>query len=281
MRKFLLLILISVIVVQSSLAIGVDDVIPNFIPDAASLEAMINNHKKISRKLTGRFAEEAVNDSVHGESARQEGQYRAVSDSLDRKTRNLDYFVIVLNGVSAGFHTYRTYRSTLEYIEAYVKLVNRYRKEILQKGRVWDTDYKIFDSAEKIVKSVKEETGNVVEDYITLAAVLTGNKVLSDLIKLSIECSTENCIMILDRINDSLDRLHAVVQEEYNKIFLYLGMRLGYYTKAIYQSRDLMDILADSKDFWLDVAQEAWENTKAKKSTKRHFGHGGLIGHSG
>lgn len=278
MRRNLLLFMVAMISCLCSHAkgIGID-----VVPDEASLEAMIANHKSVGKMLQGRLLMEEVNDSLHGESAKQEGGFRAVSDSLDRKTRNLDYFIAIVDGIHTGFHTYRVYNSTLDYLKRYMKLVDEYRSKLLSKGRIWDTDYQIIVSADTIYRNLVRETKNIYKEYGIFLAILTGNKALSSLVNLSVECTTEECINTLNSINDSLDRLHDVVSEEYNRVFFYLGMRLGFYSKDIECSRDLQDILHDCYGYWLEAADEAWEKSKSGSSSTQSLGHGALIGHSG
>lgn len=265
---------IFVLIVLMSLAVSSKAAFNGFIPDAPSLEAMIYHHKVMAAELNLRKVEETVNDSLHGESKTQTGVFRMTSDELDKLYRNFDIINTVIQGAYAGVHTYTTYRDIKKYLDLYKKLIEDYDSKLFRKGYFWNTDVpKIVGNTTDIVKELSQGTSDIYNGYMKLAAMLTTNEAIDKITGTKIECTTANIISILDQINGTLDNMRSEIYKHYSDLYLYLAVRLGYYSKRVYNAKDLNDILHDAFDRWSNVAigQIVYPH--------RNLGYGGLMGH--
>ena len=142
--------------------------------DPASLEAMISNHKKVKAMLELRaLAEEGVR-TYHKKSMKTMEDYASVNKKLDRYRKCFDIIDLILNGTATGFHAYNSFGNCKRNLTAYYKLLDTYRKEILQHGAVWSSDTIILNASQRAVEGVYKGASQLRKSYLELSELVSG-----------------------------------------------------------------------------------------------------------
>lgn len=239
------------------------------VDDAASLEAMIENHKAVRTVLEVRAISELGVYTYHKETTKKITDYREIEQKLDKYKRCFDIVDLILNGTATAFHGVNTYKSIKRNITGYWNLIETYNEKILSHGAVWSSDTLILNTSQRAVKEVEKSVSNLYKSYLDLSLIISGAS----------ECTTANLMVILNSINESMDHIDYTIYHAYLDIHTYMTIRLGYWKKEIFQARTIKEIVKDSYTRWLAAGDEAHNCLQAKKSVSHApLGGGSLLG---
>ena len=241
--------------------------------DPASLEAMIQNHKKVREVLEIRAAAEIGLLKYHKINAQKVNDYRVVSDTLDRYRRCMNIVDLILKTGATAFHTVNASKRVLANIKGYWELVDTYTNKILLHGAVWPTDTIILTTSKKTVEAIEAEAKQLKSSYNDFLLLIGGKNSPKETRVLDLmEC--------LDKINTSIDNIDDCVAAAYTELWGYMTVRMGFWKKEIYRAKSMQEILNGAYGDWVKAQAKAYTCLQEKKSytPKQSLGGGGLLG---
>lgn len=237
--------------------------------DPASLEAMIHNHKTIKAMLEIRFLAEEGVQAYHRKSMKAMEDHAALNKKLDRYRKCFDIIDLILNGTATGFHAYNSFGNCKKNLEAYYKLLETYRKEILFRGAIWTSDTIILHASQRAVEGVYKGASQLWKSYAELSEIVLGVR----------NCTTADLMMILNDVNTSIDEIESSIRKSYMELWAYMTVRMGFWKKEIYMARTIREIAQDALGRWLGSSIKALECLEQRKSFQHApLGGGGIIG---
>lgn len=248
-----------------------------FMPDAASIEAMIGNHKVVGAALDARMVAEIGVRLYHDTLRSEVDDYKKESDELDKYYRCLDIVDLIFKGTATALHHISAYNSIKTEIKGYKDILETYEKEILLKGAVWTSDTTVYFTTKRCIYTVKGEAEDLYGSYAELVAMISG----------AAPCKTADLMRCLTDINDRLNAITDVIRNSHYYLLGYMTMRLGYNKREILGAGDLNDIIRnvcdDAYDHWKKSADIAADKNQKNSSgisvdPKIKMGNGGLIG---
>ena len=241
--------------------------------DPGSLEAMIQNHKKVRGLLEIRLAAEAGLLKYHKINAQKVNDYRVVSDTLDRYRRCMNIVDLILKTGATAFHTVNASKRVTANVTGYWELVDTYTNKILLHGAVWPSDTIILTTSKKTVNAIEEEAKQLMSSYNEFVTLVGGkNSPKESKVLDMMEC--------LDKINTSIDNIDDCIAAAYTELWGYMTVRMGFWKKEIYRAKSMQEILNGAYGDWVKAQAKAYTCLQEKKSytPKQTLGGGGLLG---
>ena len=241
--------------------------------DPGSLEAMIQNHKKVRGLLEIRLAAEAGLLKYHKINAQKVNDYRVVSDTLDRYRRCMNIVDLILKTGATAFHTVNASKRVTANVKGYWELVDTYTNKILLHGAVWPSDTIILTTSKKTVNTIEEEAKQLMSSYNEFATLIGGKNSPK-------ETKVLDMMECLDKINTSIDNIDDCIAAAYTELWGYMTVRMGFWKKEIYRAKSMQEILNGAYGDWVKAQAKAYTCLQEKKSytPKQTLGGGGLLG---
>lgn len=237
--------------------------------DPGSLEAMVYNHKTVKAMLELRFLAEEGVYAYHKKSMKKAEDWADVNKKLDKYRKCFDKIDFILKATSTGFHAFDAFNSCRKNISAYYKLLDTYTKEILLHGAMWTSDTTILYISQRGVEGVNDGLKQLKKSYLELSELLGGVR----------NCTTADLMIILDKINTSVDEIEYSIRNAYMELWAYMTVRMGFWKKDYFLARSVKDIANDALGRWLGNSSRAFQSlTQHKSFEHKPLGGGGLIG---
>ena len=238
--------------------------------DVTSVEAGIDDHKRLRSIIVARSTIEQANKLLHENSKKATVNYRDINEELDKYTRLFDLIDIIYESASVVFSVYNTYEDVKEKVEGTKTLIDRYGKMIaereyrLQNGikeirnpqEAWDwfntvqfpiseSDSVIFRIAEGVVTGVYNDADRIVKSckQLALYAIPAGDAPPA-------ACTTANIMTILQEIDSALAHIRLVVDQGYFALWKYIHVRTGYWTQSLIPHKTVREICEDAFGRW-------------------------------
>lgn len=238
--------------------------------DFTSVEAGIDDHKRLRGIVIARSTIEQANKVLHENCKEANVNYRDINTELDKYTRLFDLIDIIYESASVVFSVYNTYEDVKEKVEGTQDLIDRYRKMIaereyrIQQGiseiknpkDAWDwfntvqfpiaeSDSVIFKIAEGVVTSVYNDAARIVSSckQLALYAIPAGSTPPA-------ACTTANIMTILQEIDDALAHIRLVVDQGYFSLWKYIHVRTGFWTQSLIPHKTVREICDDAYGRW-------------------------------
>lgn len=210
--------------------------------DVAVIESYINDHKKQRSLLLARSTLEASNGILHEASKVTNREYRDINIELDKYTRAFDVIDLVYSTVSTGFNVYRTYDNVSDKIKKYKAMLEEFNDKVVKRGRIESADTLLLTVNARAIGNLAEECENLYASVAVIAAYATGQ----------ITCTTATLTMMVDNINNSLDRIKKIVNSAYYKTWKFIQARTSYWKSEIYRSKTIKEMADDALGRWLE-----------------------------
>lgn len=218
--------------------------------DYSSVEAYINDHKKQRSLLMARATLEYGNQLLHENSASMAKDYKELNFDLDKYTRAFDVIDVVYQSVRAAVNVYNTHDCVTDRLSDYGDLLSDFNDKIIKKGKLSIADKQLLDINYKAIQNIRDEGQYLYRSVYDLIMYCSGGAA----------CSTADLVIILENINDSLDRLKALVNGAYIATWRYVQLRLGYWKEKIYVAKPRHVLLDDAYGRWRDASYQRLRN---------------------
>lgn len=211
--------------------------------DIPTIEAYINDHKQQRSLLLARATLEESNKLFHQASQVTHKEYRDINLELDKYTKAFDVIDLVYSTVSTGFNVYRTYDNVSEKIGKYKTMLSAYNDKIVRRGKFETADTLLLAVNLRAVKNLTKECENLYSSVVVLAGYATGK----------VHCTTASMMLMIEKVNKSLDRIKAIVNNAYYQTWKFIQARTSYWKSELYRSKTIRDVAEDAFGRWMEA----------------------------
>ncbi len=213
--------------------------------DAGTVEAIIDDHKRIRSALLVRSTVEQGNQLLHQYCKETDESYKEVNLNLDKYNRCFDIIDIIYSSATTVFNAMDTYQDVSERIRSYKELLEKYKEKCLERGNIVSSDTLLVTISYRTIRLVYEDGEQIIRSLYDLALYATG----------SVYCTNEDIMTIIETINASLDDIRKTVDRAYFELWKYITVRTGYWTRHVYHTKTLQEIADEAIDRWLQNAK--------------------------
>ena len=208
--------------------------------DAASYAALENDYKKLKRVLETRAAIEHANELLHKYSKEATVEYKNINESLDKWTKCFDVIDVIFNSGMTVLNFYHTYDNTKDKISDLSSLITDFANNYTLEGNIVSSDTMIVNSCRRAVTAIYDDGEEIFMSCKDLALYASGK----------VHCTTAKFMIILNRINTSLDDIRRIVDHTYYVIWKYITIRTHYFKASLYRSKNLREMANDAFSRW-------------------------------
>ncbi len=229
--------------------------------DALTVQAMIEDHKRIRGPIQQRAAMEVLNKELHKDTKEDLLSYKDINEELDKYTRCFDILDVIVNSLSLVTNVYNTVTDIRDKIQSTKQLLERYRACVIvkQRGQIERaadiisgvTDISSISGAVDWYKDAKDlyEEGTVIQPEDTIIITIGKNLISEVGVKCEeiykgmttlllyatgvTACSTENFVTTIQGLDGQFSDLRKIVDNAHFLLWRYIHMRTGYWSKHI------------------------------------------------
>lgn len=208
--------------------------------DIVSVEAYINDHKKQRSLLLARSTLEYSNKLLHEYSRKEIGGYKELNIDLDRYTRAFDVIDVMYQSLRTALNVKNTYNSVSGRIGDYKDLLEAFHEKALKRGHIEPSDMLLVTISEKAIRDIARDGEHLYKSVSDLMLYATG----------AAACSTNDLLMVLEAVNNSLDDIERHLNQAYIETWRYIQVRIGYWKSKIYHERTKQEIINGAFGRW-------------------------------
>ena len=212
------------------------------VPDVATIEAYIRDHKKQRAILYARSVLEESNKILHKTSAATNRNYKDINVELDKYERAFDVLDLVLSSVQTGFGVYKTCDVVKDKLGKYEKLIKEYKDKVLLRGKIESADTLLLTVNARAIKNIQTEVKNIWQDFVIIGGYASGQ----------VNCTTATLIFIVESIGNSLQKIQDIVNNAYFQTWQFIQVRTSYWKSALYRSKTIKQIATDAIEKWME-----------------------------
>lgn len=209
--------------------------------DVSSVEAYIQDHKDERSMLLARSTLEASNKLLHELASEQADEYHDVNLELEKYTRAFDIIDLLYQSLRTVINVKNTYDNVRESLEGMRDLLERFDRQIIERGRVESADTTLLHVLERGVACVADDVQSIYRSFSDLVLYVSGASA----------CSTAELMRIVSGINDALDTLNSHVNRTYYQAWRFIELRTGYWKRTVYRSRTTREMAESALERWI------------------------------
>lgn len=213
--------------------------------DVVSVEALIDDHKRVRSVLLARSSVEQANEVLHQYTKDATIDYKDINEKLDRYHKAFDVIDLIYNGGTTVLNVVNTSKDVTERIGQVKELIEKFGKECTLKGNILSSDTIIINTCQRTIVTVGDEGERLVKSLYDLALYATGAS----------HITTEGMMTVMDHINESLDNIRHSIDHAYYVIWKYVTIRTHYWKKELYRAKNLREIANDAFSRWRYVTE--------------------------
>ncbi len=208
--------------------------------DLVSVEAYIDDHKRQRSLLLARSTLEWSNEVLHSYSSEQVVDYKDWNAELDKYTRAFDVLDILYQSLATVLNATNTYSAVYSRLDDYKDLLTLYTNEFMKKGRMAMSDTLIIVISEKAIEHIAADCQELYSSFYDLVIYVTG----------AAACSTADLMVVLERLNASLDNIEKHLNDAYIQSWRYMQLRLGYWKEKVYRAKTKKEMCDEAFGRW-------------------------------
>ena len=214
--------------------------------DFMSVEALIDDHKRIRSVLVARSGLEQANELLHQYSSEANVEYDSLNVKLDKYTKCFDIIDIIYNSGVMVVNVRNTYSDVSDQISQLESLIEDFISDYTLNGNILSSDTIILNACKRAVDQVGTDGGQLVNSLWELAQYATGMR----------HITTEGLLTVITSINESLDNIRGCIDHTYYVVWKYITIRRNYFNRTLYRSKTIREMAHDSFSRWKRVTQE-------------------------
>lgn len=211
--------------------------------DFVSVEAYINDHKKLRSLLLARSTLELSNQLLHEYSSDATVEYKTLNVDLDKYTRAFDVIDVLYQSLRTSLNVYSTYNMVSDRIADYKNLLEDYREKVLERNKIAVSDTIIISVNLRCIQKIADEGQHLYRSVCDLVLYATG----------AAACSTSDLLLVLESINTSLDNIERHLNRSYFETWRYIQLRMGYWKEAVYRTKTKRQLIDDAFGRWREA----------------------------
>lgn len=214
--------------------------------DFMSVEALIDDHKRVRSVLVARSGLEQANELLHQYSSEANVEYDSLNVKLDKYTKCFDIIDIIYNSGVMVVNVRNTYSDVSDQISQLESLIEDFISDYTLNGNILSSDTIILNACKRAVDQVGTDGGQLVNSLWELAQYATGMR----------HITTEGLLTVISSINESLDNIRGCIDHTYYVVWKYITIRRNYFKRTLYRSKTIREMAHDSFSRWKRVTQE-------------------------
>lgn len=214
--------------------------------DVTSVEALIDDHKRVRSVLLARSGVEQANQLLHDYAKTATVDYDSLNVKLDKYTKCFDIIDIIYNSGMTVMNVYTTTSDVTQRVGELEQLIEQFVNQCTAQGNIVSSDTLIIGACRRCVQQVIADGGELTESLVELAQYATGLR----------HMTTAELLIVIGSINDALDSIRECVDHTYYVIWKYVTIRTHYFKKALYNSKTLREMCHDAFSRWRTVTRE-------------------------
>ena len=214
--------------------------------DFTSVEALIDDHKRIRSVLMARSGVEQANELLHQYSREANVEYDSLNVQLDKYTKCFDVIDVIYTGGVTVMNVKNTYDDVSDRIVQLKDLIEDFTTKLTLRGNIVSSDTIIVNACSGAVSQVLEDGNQLKKSLVELAGYATGVE----------HITTEGLLTVMGDINASLDHIRAVIDHTYYVVSRYITIRLNYFKRTLYMSKTIGEMANDAFSRWKRVTEE-------------------------
>lgn len=214
--------------------------------DAGSVEALIDDHKRIRSALAARSGVETANKVLHDYAQAAAVDYDSLNVKLDKYTKCFEIIDIIYNSGMTVMNVYTTSNDVTQRISELEKLIERFVTQCTARGNIVSSDTIIIGACQRCVQQVIDDGNSLIASLVEIAQYASGLR----------QMTTAQLLLVLSSINDSLDSIRACVDHAYYVIWKYVTIRTHYFKRTLYNSKTIREMCNDAFGRWRSVTRE-------------------------
>lgn len=208
--------------------------------DVVSVEAYIADHKTQRSLLLVRSTLESSNKLLHDYSSDANIDYKEINIELDKYTRAFDVIDVLYQSLRTSLNAVSTYETISDRVGDYKDMLSAFKKKCIDRGNIVSTDTLIITINLKMLQKIAEEGDNLYKSVSDLILYATG----------AAACSTADLLLVLESVNNSMDRIRLQLNTAYFETWKYIQVRMGYWKKQVYRAKTKKEIARDAFSRW-------------------------------
>lgn len=208
--------------------------------DVPSIEAYINDHKKQRSLLLARSTLEYSNKLLHQYSRDETVKYKEINVELDNYTRAFDIIDILYQSLRTSLNVYSTYENVSDRISDYKKMLDDFNEKVIKRNRIELADTMLISINRKAIANITKEGEYLYKSVSDLALYATG----------AAACSTADLLVVLDSVNNSLDKIEMMLNKAYFDTWRYIQLRIGYWKEKVYRTKTKQQMVDEAFGRW-------------------------------
>ena len=214
--------------------------------DVSSVEALIDDHKRIRSALMARSGVETANKVLHDYAQAAAVDYDSLNVKLDKYTKCFEIIDIIYSSGMTVMNVYNTSNDVTQRVGELEKLIERFVTQCTAQGNIVSSDTIIIGSCQRCVQQVIDDGQSLITSLVELAQYASGLR----------QMTTAQLLLVLSSINDSLDSIRACVDHAYYVIWKYVTIRTHYFKRTLYNSKTIREMCNDAFGRWRNVTRE-------------------------
>lgn len=208
--------------------------------DVTSVEAYINDHKQQRSLLLARSTLEASNKLLHNYSMKETVGYKELNADLDKYTRAFDVIDVMYQSLRTVLNVKSTYENVSERISDYKHLLEDFNEKVVKRKHIELADTVLLSINYAAIRNIANDGEQLYKSVNDLALYATG----------AAACSTNDLLMVLNSINNSLDDIERHLNKAYFESWRYIQVRMGYWKEKVYRTKTKSEIIDGAFGRW-------------------------------
>ena len=216
--------------------------------DVLSVEALIDDHKRVRSVLMARSGLEQANELLHKYSKEASVDYDSLNVKLDKYTKCFDVIDVIYNSGVMVVNVKNTYSDVSDKISQLSTLIEDFMTQCTLRGNIVSSDTVIVGACRRCVDQIQKDGTQLVNSLLELAQYATGLR----------HITTEELLTVIGKINDGLDNIRGCIDHTYYVIWKYVTIRTHYFKPAVmYHAKTLGEMCGSAFERWKRGALEA------------------------
>lgn len=214
--------------------------------DFLSVEAMIDDHKRVRSVLLARSGVEQANELLHQYSQEANVEYDSLNIQLDKYTKCFDVIDVIYHSGVTVMNIKNTYDDVSDRIVQLKDLIETFVSQCTLRGNIVSSDTIVINACRRAIEQVREDGSQLVTSLYDLALYATGAE----------HITTEGLLTVMGHINTSLDNIRSCIDHTYYIVWKYVTIRTHYFKRTLYKSKTLREMANDAFSRWKRVTEE-------------------------
>ena len=142
--------------------------------DFTSVEALIDDHKRVRSVLMARSGVEQANELLHQYSREANVEYDSLNVKLDKYTKCFDLIDVIYNGGVTVINVKNTYDDVSDRISQLKDLLQDFTTKLTLRGNIVSSDTLIIGACDRAVSQVLDDGNELKKSLLELAQYATG-----------------------------------------------------------------------------------------------------------